>query len=499
MSGTLPQSEASGLMVLEGPSPEEWALIKGMFVELYVHQGRKLSEVQRLLAEQCGFHATQVLLSSPCQGIGLADTRSREKAYKRRIAQWQAFKNYKASDKKAISDTVKEFQDPNNASIRLYGRPVKWDRIKRFNKITGPSRKRRSALPFETKLDLQLRPGAFSPAIENDERILFLTQSYLAWNVSRWKPLGFDGHTKGHCSPPDGLPAAFNRCFYDAIPLLLTKHTSEAFEKINLACSLASQCLQDCPYWVFLRLLRLYAYPLWAQFGDVRSHMIRYLRLLASRTLPIGHPLNNLLDTWTEAGMEPDKDRLAALLRLTSDFIGPSSLLEAEEWAWVQDEICSLHYQLGGFDDALRIAERLAGETKVPLGVRISSLQMVARQHLHQDNIEEAESILLDTLNLCDQAPDDCEADCFVAQSYSDLGYVSYMRGDHERSAILFRSALNKAREVQNSGNASSIQCRIEATRQQGHTDDPNPAETSSGATQTNSRWALWAFCRPFS
>ncbi|KIW19223.1 hypothetical protein PV08_03517 [Exophiala spinifera] len=480
MAGTLPQSEAAGLMVLEGPSPEEWALIKGVFIELYVHQERKLSEVRRLLAEQW-----------------LANTMPREKAYKRRIAQWRAFKNYKAADKKAISDTVQQVQESSNSPVRLYGRPVKWDRIKRFNRTPGPSRKRRSALPFEAKLDLQLRPDVLSPALESDERILFLTQSYLTWNVSRWKPLGFHGHTKGHVNAPDGLPAAFNKCFYDAIPLLLTKRTSEAFEKINFACSLALQCLQDCPYWVFLRLLRLYAYPLWGRFADVRSHIIRYLRLLASRTLPVSHPLNNLLDMWIEAGMEPDKARLAALLRLTSDLIGPSSPLEAEEWAWVQDEICSLHYQLGGFNDALRIADRLAVDTQIPLGVRICSLQMVARQYLHQANIEKAESILLDTLQLCDEAPDDFGADCFVPQSYSDLGYASFMKGDYKRSSILFESALNKARQVQNSGNASSIQCRIEATSQQNTADDP--AETSSQAMKANSKWALWAFCRPFS
>lgn len=68
VTGRLPPSDASGLMVLEGPSSEEWALIKGMFIELYVHQGRKLSEGQRLLAEQCGFHATQVVLISTSLG-----------------------------------------------------------------------------------------------------------------------------------------------------------------------------------------------------------------------------------------------------------------------------------------------------------------------------------------------------------------------------------------------------------------------------------------------
>jgi hypothetical protein len=46
------------VIVTEGPSAQEWASIKGIFVELYVHQDRKLSEIQQLLALQYGFHAT---------------------------------------------------------------------------------------------------------------------------------------------------------------------------------------------------------------------------------------------------------------------------------------------------------------------------------------------------------------------------------------------------------------------------------------------------------
>ena len=46
------------VIVTEGPSPEEWASIKGIFVELYVHQGKKLSEIRILLADQYDFHAT---------------------------------------------------------------------------------------------------------------------------------------------------------------------------------------------------------------------------------------------------------------------------------------------------------------------------------------------------------------------------------------------------------------------------------------------------------
>jgi hypothetical protein len=44
--------------VTEGPSAREWASIKGIFVELYVHQGKKLSDIQRLLAVEYDFHAT---------------------------------------------------------------------------------------------------------------------------------------------------------------------------------------------------------------------------------------------------------------------------------------------------------------------------------------------------------------------------------------------------------------------------------------------------------
>lgn len=49
---------ASQVTVSEGPSAEEWASVKGIFIELYVHQGKKLVEIQQLLADQYGFHAT---------------------------------------------------------------------------------------------------------------------------------------------------------------------------------------------------------------------------------------------------------------------------------------------------------------------------------------------------------------------------------------------------------------------------------------------------------
>ncbi len=54
--------EACGVTVLEGPSTEAWTSVKGIFIELYVHRGKKLPEVQRILADHCDFHATQVLL-----------------------------------------------------------------------------------------------------------------------------------------------------------------------------------------------------------------------------------------------------------------------------------------------------------------------------------------------------------------------------------------------------------------------------------------------------
>jgi hypothetical protein len=46
------------VFVTEGPSSEAWASIRGIFVELYVHQGKQLAEVRQLLAGQYGFHAT---------------------------------------------------------------------------------------------------------------------------------------------------------------------------------------------------------------------------------------------------------------------------------------------------------------------------------------------------------------------------------------------------------------------------------------------------------
>ena len=56
--GQSSEHEPGQVTVVEGPSAEEWASIKGLFIELYVHQGKRLSEIQRLLAEEYGFYAT---------------------------------------------------------------------------------------------------------------------------------------------------------------------------------------------------------------------------------------------------------------------------------------------------------------------------------------------------------------------------------------------------------------------------------------------------------
>ncbi|KAK5197884.1 hypothetical protein LTR47_000112 [Exophiala xenobiotica] len=159
---------------------------------------------------------------------------------------------------------------------------------------------------------------------------------------------------------------------------------------------------------------------------------------------------------------------IAAILRLSSDLLGPSSPLEIKEWAWVQDEICSLHYQLGGFSDALVIAERFAQDENVPAG----------------------------TLDLCEQHYHDSSIPRFLPQTYSDLAYLFNLNGEYGQSFNYYREALQKAREVQNPGNVASIQSRMEATKPRTRTEQR--AGTGTDTSQA-SNWAQWAFCRPFS
>ena len=436
-----------------------------------------------------------------------SEGRHRQKAYKRRIAQWKAFKNYKSAEKKAIVDCQAQPLEIHDAipSAQLHGKPIKWDRIKRFGRTQGPKRAKRPerSPPIERKVHLDLNPDGVRPTINVNERILFLTKSYLDWNVSAWSPLGVAKlrRAQGPRSPDtqgeDDL-RVFNQCFYNAIPMLLTNRTPEAFKEINLACSLATLCLQRSPYWIFLRLLRLYSYPLWGRFPDVRRQIVQFLQALALRTLPEGHPLKPLLAMWAQEEMEADAGRVASLLRLSSDALGPISGLDAEEWAWIQDEICSLSYQRKDFHDALRIAQRLADDPNVPPGVHITSKQMIARYHLQHGNIEKAQSILFETLDLCEEyTSDDDERARFLQQTFSDLGYLYHVREDRTRSLWYYQQAHDKAVQVNNTANMSSIRCRMEAVSvtQEEQTQD---ADLTQGPT-TSSNWALWAFCRPYS
>ena len=353
------------------------------------------------------------------------------------------------------------------------------------------------------RIDLNLYLNRIRPAIDLNEKTLFLAKSYLDWNIATWTPLGVakpSSHHENrgqHFSDEEGISHLFNKCFYDAIPLLLTSRMTDAFERISLACSLASHCLQRSPYRIYLRLLRLYSYPLWGHFKPIRRQIVVFLRALALRTLAAGHPLLPLLRIWAHNDFELDTDRIASLLRLSSDSFGSTSGLDPEEWAWIQDEICSLSYQRKEFHDALRIASRLADDPTVPRGILITSKQMIARFHLHHGNVDRAHSLLLTTLPSCAEYDTADESFRFLQQTFSDLAYIYHVRKDRARSLQHYQLALEKALLVNDSANISSVRCRVEtltAQYEQARDSSYVPTETQQAST-----WALWAFCRPYS
>lgn len=132
-------------------------------------------------------------------------------------------------------------QDPATTfpSLQLYGKPVNWDRIKRFNRKSKLRRARQSGPLIEQRIQLRLHLGRPQMTIWADERIILLTKAYLDWNVSAWSPLGF-GVRDGEAGLGQGqhLPRMFKKCFYDAIPLLLTKHTPRRSKKSTLPVAL---------------------------------------------------------------------------------------------------------------------------------------------------------------------------------------------------------------------------------------------------------------------
>ncbi len=421
---------------------------------------------------------------------------------------WKSYKNYKSAEKKAVADSI-PYHSQVNASTppaQLHGQPIKWDRIKRFTKSQGPKRSRRTSgiAPIGEQIHLNLHLNSLRPAVNVNEKILFLTKAYLDWNIATWSPLGFAKRSSrdevGHqrAEVVEDVSRLFNKGFYDAVPLLMTNRTSEAFKEISLACSLASHCLQTSPYWIFLRLLRLYSYPLWSRFPDVRRQTISFLQALAARTLPEGHPLRPMLRMWAQEGVGEDTGRVASLLRLSSDSFGPASGLGAEEWAWIQDEICALSYQRKDVHDTLRIARSLADDPSVPRGVHITSRQMIARHHLQHGDIKGAEPILVGTLRTCLEYDTEEERARFLQQTYSDLGYICFARGERVRSLQFYRQALEKAiqSEMENGANTNSLRVRLDYLTTQY---EQGAALNGIPGQEYDSSWALWAVCRPYS
>ena len=93
---------------------DRWEDVKPAFLRLYHDENRTLDEVRQELEENHDFRASR-------------------SAFMRQIEKWNAFKNYKASDKQLLASQRIGGQQPE---VDLQGRPVKWDRVYRATR--GP-------------------------------------------------------------------------------------------------------------------------------------------------------------------------------------------------------------------------------------------------------------------------------------------------------------------------------------------------------------------------
>ena len=96
------------------PIADQWEEIKSTFLRLYQDENKSLDEVRQELEERLDFRASR-------------------SAFTRQIERWNAFKNYKASDKQLLASQRIRGQNPK---VDFQGRPVKWDRVYRATR--GP-------------------------------------------------------------------------------------------------------------------------------------------------------------------------------------------------------------------------------------------------------------------------------------------------------------------------------------------------------------------------
>lgn len=252
---------------------EEWEAIKPLFLQLYLDQDLPLTEVIQELAERHGF---------------LAST----KMFKTRISRWEAFKYYKVSDKEELVKFMSKSTDAKPISqpkVTIRGKPVKWDRVERYQAGLAKQRRRHvlrgkctisrngghpanvhcKAAVTRSSACIQLRVS------NRDELAMGAAAEFIRANVSK---LSHDVRKRLRDITVDNM-------VYDGIRLL-SSGSHRAWAMIHAACDRMSCVIKADPRPLLNILARACNAPDWVGKHDLLETLFSFSRSLSLSILP---------------------------------------------------------------------------------------------------------------------------------------------------------------------------------------------------------------------
>ncbi|KIW96099.1 uncharacterized protein Z519_03166 [Cladophialophora bantiana CBS 173.52] len=321
---------------IAGPSPQQWADIKDIFIQLYIGENRKLKDVRTILCKKHGFNAS-------------------EKMFKRRITEWKIHKNYKAKDKELLAKRVKAYVDAGHdiQSISFRGRPLKLDRVKRHCRsdkrftqlweqlsqspesislgditikdespslVTTRSRTlpNSTASPEESDTSMQdEKDGRFGATtvnilpptdLCNIQAALFYTREAVQWQFTTFNRLKLNELQRRF---PNSIPeevragqtdqvSAFWLGLYRGFEYLQTGRSPDAWRTFDVCCNMVQPLIHFAPLQLLSCLLVHFATP-WPGMAALEQHLLSFISSMAASVLGKHHPYAKALSMMTVA------------------------------------------------------------------------------------------------------------------------------------------------------------------------------------------------------
>lgn len=368
---------------LPPPSPKDWARIQPIFTDLYIRQGKALSDVQRLLMRDHAFRATT-------------------KMYKNRIKAWKLSKYVKASEKEKIATFIREndIKGDTLKELKFNGRPARLDLVRRYCKKTGAHEEIANALPTKA-LEQQLtrvadraakdeadqakltpspasahnrrRSGSLVPTditptrsstSDPAESVAWYVQQYFEWHLA---PVSAESVANEPATTLAKI-AAFSTVQTDAaankankfletiilgLDMLVDRSSTQGWDLIHRACDDARSLISE-QYRGFLMLFIVaFTDERWSFLPGLRLELLQFLARLSATILGDDHDLSSIL--YLLQSEDVLQNAAEPMLRTMNDIIARHRGPEDDETCATQWSIANLLRSRRQFDAAAKI------------------------------------------------------------------------------------------------------------------------------------------------